>query len=163
MENCPTYYIESIKNMNRAVVRGYTAPHKPILLLAILELVEEGKIASNKIDLTDALIDRFTSLWVKHVDDGSSRDSKMEIDKGLEIDVVIQYPYKCSIANPYFHMNHEPFWNLIPSDKYVKRSDYTVNGLKTCFLYAEIDQTLFDLMKDKKEREEIRRWLVSTL
>lgn len=147
--------------MNRAVVRGYTAPHKPILLLSILSLIEDGKITSNIIFLTEDLILKFSWMWTLYVDDGTS-GTPMVAD-GLYLGLQKKYPFKCSIANPFYHMNHEPFWNLIPSDKYVKRSDYTVKGLQTCFLYAEIDQTLFELMKDEHEREEIRRWLVSIL
>ena len=60
-------------------------------------------------------------------------------------------------------MEHEPFWKLIKSDAYVKRPDYSVKGLQTCFEYAEIDPDLFVLMNDDNAREKIRTILMSMI
>lgn len=45
------HYAELLSGMNRAVVKGYRAPHKLVLLMAICEMVEEGKITENKVFL----------------------------------------------------------------------------------------------------------------
>lgn len=148
--------------MNRAVVRGYTAPHKPILLLSILSLIEEGKISSNKIYLTEDLIAKFSWMWSLYVDDGAGSAPMMVAD-GLVLEIKKKYPFKCSIANPFYHMNHEPYWKLVPSENYIKKQDYSVKGLQTCFLYAELSLNLYDLMRDEQEREKMRTLLKSII
>jgi putative restriction endonuclease len=43
--------------------RGDPAPHKPLLLLAVLELAEEGQLHSNDLPLTPELAFRFCTYW----------------------------------------------------------------------------------------------------
>lgn len=162
MEKLFLCYAEAFRNMKRAAVRGYTAPHKPVLLLSVMQLAEEGKITTNQIKLDEELIKKFAWIWSQYVDDGGHRE-KMMVADGLELEIVRKYPFKCSIANPFFHMQSEPFWRLVKSDAYVKRPDYSVKGLQTCFEYAEIDPDLFVLMNDDNAREKIRTILMSMI
>ena len=39
------------------------APHKPLLLLAVLSLVEDGLLTSSRLTLTPELVRRFRDLW----------------------------------------------------------------------------------------------------
>ena len=43
--------------------RGDPAPHKPLLLLAVLDLAEEGQLHSNDLPLTPELAFRFCTYW----------------------------------------------------------------------------------------------------
>lgn len=162
MEDKLSCYIDAFRKMNRANVRGFVAPHKPVLLLSIMELIEEGKVLSNRIMLEKDLIAKFSWIWMRCVDDGSNR-GKMMVADGLELEIVRKYPFKCSIANPFFHMQSEPFWRLVKSDAYVKRPDYSVKGLQTCFEYAEIDEDLFSLFEDAEAREMFRNVLANMI
>lgn len=38
------YYLAAFEKMKRAIMRGVKAPHKPLLLLAILNLCQQGII-----------------------------------------------------------------------------------------------------------------------
>ena len=46
------YYLSAFEMMKRAIMRGVKAPHKPILLLAILNLCQRGIIKDNHIVLS---------------------------------------------------------------------------------------------------------------
>lgn len=162
MEVLFSEYIDAFRKMKRAALRGYIAPHKPVLLLSVMQLVEEGIITTNKIRLNEALINKFAWMWTQYVDDGGQKDMMMVAD-GLELEIVRKYPFKCSIANPFFHMQSEPFWRLMPSADYVKRSEYSVPALLQCFEYAEIDAELFELMKDSGIRNRMRDVLTALI
>lgn len=67
------------------------APHKPILLLAILELVRKGEIRNNRITITPELVLEFKSIWSR----------------------LVVTPHNPNFALPFYHMKSEPFWKLI--------------------------------------------------
>ena len=46
------YYLGFFEKMKRALMRGVKAPHKPLLLLAILNLCQRGTIKDNHIVLS---------------------------------------------------------------------------------------------------------------
>ena len=46
------YYLGVFEKMKRALMRGVKAPHKPLLLLAILNLSQRGTIKDNHIVLS---------------------------------------------------------------------------------------------------------------
>ena len=46
------YYLGAIEKMKRALMRGVKAPHKPLLLLAILNLCQRGTIKDKHIVLS---------------------------------------------------------------------------------------------------------------
>lgn len=56
------HYIEKFFPLNTAKVKGHRAPHKAVLLLAVIDLVEERKITSPCIDLSDELIESFNDI-----------------------------------------------------------------------------------------------------
>lgn len=46
------YYLGAFEKMKRALMRSFYAPHKPLLLLAILNLCQRGIIKDNHIVLS---------------------------------------------------------------------------------------------------------------
>ena len=58
-----SHYANAFSNLHTAKMKGHKAPHKAMLLLSIIDLVEEGTIASPRIYLSDELIDRFNKVW----------------------------------------------------------------------------------------------------
>ena len=57
------YYLGVFEKMKRALMRGVKAPHKPLLLLAILNLCQRGTIKDNHIVLSSELVGEFKRLW----------------------------------------------------------------------------------------------------
>lgn len=148
-------YLDQLQRMNRAVMKGYRAPHKPVLLLTIMELMEKGLITDNHIVLDDNLCNEFKRLWKIFVD-GEEYEGKFMVADGLEIVLTKKYPFKCNIANPYYHMQHETFWTLVKSEAWKPNNSVSVPSLRQGYKYAEIDPTLFEMMKTGGSREAIR-------
>ena len=70
-ERDTNFYLDAFLKLRRARMQGVKAPHKPLLLLAIMKLIEDGVITHNKIELSDSLIDCFKLLWKEYVDEGN--------------------------------------------------------------------------------------------
>lgn len=104
MDNsCFDKYARQLSSMNRAVVKGYKAPHKLVLMMAICKLVDDGTIVDNRICLNAELDNKFKELWKEFIDS----------DEELSHDCVAEelfrgernvFPFKCNIANPFFHL-----------------------------------------------------------
>lgn len=92
VELCGNYFLEIACNLNRNKFKGCYAPHKAVMIMAIMELVESGRITTNVIHLDKELKDKFKEVWQKVVPVGS--------------------PFKCEFRNPFTYMDSEPFWDL---------------------------------------------------
>lgn len=92
VELCGNYFLEIASNLNRNKFKRCFAPHKAVMIMAIMELVESGHISSNVIHLDRELKDKFKEVWQKVVPVGS--------------------PFKCKYRNPFTYMDSEPFWDL---------------------------------------------------
>jgi len=119
--------LQLLKKLNRSThPKLGKAPHKPILLLSILQLIRKGEITTNRIFITTELVIAFKSNWNLLVDSG----------------------HTCNFSLPFFHMKSESFWNLTfshPKASSIK-SIATINVLKDFVAFAEIDFGLFTLM-----------------
>ncbi len=142
MQDNLTKYIAQFQRLNTNKRAGIDAPHKPILLLAIMDLVESGVIGSTRIELTELLERAFLHNWKRYV--GSS------------------LLFQPKIATPFWHMQNEPFYKLYTNDgKELSGSPYSVKKLRES-TYAILDKDLYDLMKDENCRAQLRVVLVST-
>ena len=144
------YYLSAFEKMKRAIMRGVKAPHKLILLLAILNLCQRGIIKDNHIVLSSELVEEFKRLWRLYIGEQNTGGS-IFVAEGLPMDIPHSYPFKCSIENPYYHLQHEPFWRLVKNEKGKERKFYSsLKSLRDGFAYAEIDQELYDLMVNRE-------------
>ncbi|MGD8749749.1 MAG: HNH endonuclease [Balneolaceae bacterium] len=110
------------------------APHKPFLLLSIIDGIEIGWIKDAQITLSQDLIETFFRYWKQIM--GEDR--------------------KTTIALPFFHMNSEPFWDLqYKEGKTPYKNSPSLGGLIDRVDYAKIDDQLFAMMKDQKEEQAI--------
>lgn len=57
------YYEQAFRTLHTNMQHGKPAPHKAFLLLAVIDLIEEGLITSQHINLTDELESCFSKLW----------------------------------------------------------------------------------------------------
>ncbi len=125
---------------------NFRAPHKPFLLLAVIDSVRRGTISSNFIDITgnlDELNELFTDYWRQILPIGQSS----------------------SIAFPFFHLKNEPFWELVLVPELEGKSNLpmqsvnSVKKLREIALGARIDTDLFAFM----QRTDTRSQLVNSL
>lgn len=124
------------------------APHKPILLMAVLDLVARGVITAPVVDVTGDLVelnDLFNLYWRRVVPLGQTS----------------------SIAFPFSRLHNEPFWKLIAkpehaiSDAVVAKTS-TISYLRTYALGACIDENLFAIMQTESGRAALREALLQS-
>jgi len=133
------------KNRNRwTESTSFRAPHKPFLLLSVMDIAAQGELTFPFIEPTFDLIERFARYWSMVMPVGTTGN----------------------MAYPFFHMQSEGFWKLVPKpgmENEVKdRITSSVTRLKSVVLGAEIDQELFLLFSEHKTREELRAVILHT-
>jgi putative restriction endonuclease len=144
-------YQRAFTHLNRAPGRVWTpatkkkAPHKPLLLLALLDLFAQGHIQTNFIELTPDLSDLFTLYW----------------------SCIIPLRQKSSVAFPFFHLKSEGFWHLVPVPGKEQvlastKSISTVGQLRDITLGARLDNKLSALLQNESNRESLRAALITT-
>ncbi len=156
------HYIDAFSSLHTANKNGYKAPHKAVLLLAIIDLVEDGNIVSPYIKLTDELNDKFKKVWHRYI--GTSA------------------VFTPDVCKPYFHMQYESFWRLVDRDEvdHDKASEpnlwvmakkqrkelpvgrYSIESMRRAFAYAEIDGMLLHVLQNSDARAMLRVTLITT-
>jgi putative restriction endonuclease len=132
-------------NRNRKVwseVTAHQAPHKPILLLCVLDLFDSGEISSNLVEISDDLVELFGRYWER----------------------VLPFVRPGNIALPFFHLRGDGFWHLLPRyEKMLLSSQITsVTRLREEVVGARLDEDLYDSIRLKENRDRLRSVLIET-
>lgn len=147
-------YIRQFAALNRAPGTVWTestkrkAPHKPILLLAVLDLAHRGIITTPFIAVTGDLVELselFNLYWRR----------------------IIPLAQTSSIAFPFSRLDREPFWELIPQPgkaitSAVINSTSSVTYLRRYALGAKLDEELFRFIQNGDGREALREALLQS-
>ena len=133
-------YVQKMKRLRVDRAHG-VAPHKPLLLLAIIELIEQGHVKENEIPLSPDLAETFMRYWSKVTN------------------------RKPNIALPFFHLKSDGFWHLHPNAEYEKALEIAdritgISRLREVVAYASLDDDFFVLLTDTGNREIIRQTLI---
>lgn len=56
-------YQKKISNLRTGSIYGHIKPHKPVMILALMSLIENGKIKSNRIDYSPTLLELFKRFF----------------------------------------------------------------------------------------------------
>lgn len=138
-----TDYINKFSNL-RVNTAGGISPHKPCLLLAVVDLAEAGGLTENRILYRPELIERFNDYF----------------------EVVKRERDRPNIFMPFFHLRSEGFWHLQAMDgreavleslsTAVKHSDITEN-----IRAVELDSELHKNLQDDESRQNLRAALIS--
>jgi putative restriction endonuclease len=145
-------YIWQFAHLRRAPNAVFTdvtkkrAPHKPILLQAVLDLVARGVITSPVIDVTGDLVELnelFNLYWRR----------------------IIPLGQTSSIAFPFPRLHNEPFWELVPQPEKTITSAVinnitSVSQLRTVAFGASMDEELFCYMQHPESRNALRESLL---
>ena len=125
-------YLKDFKKLNRGYSKGLgRAPHKPILLLSVLQLIESGEIRTNRITISADLLLKFKTIWEQ----------------------LVETSHVPNFALPFFHLRSEPFWFLVPKpgknlSLTKSKSIKSFRSLKETFAYAELEKDLFLLLQN---------------
>ncbi len=143
MEKVLLEFLKRIGSLNRATVNGLKAPHKPILLLSVIESIAFGEILENKIEIGPLLVARFKDNWNRLVNTNI---------------------FQPNFALPFFHMQKEGFWKLKTyfGKEILVTSSHSIKSfsqLKESVAYSYLDSNLFALIQNPKTRDEIYRFI----
>lgn len=122
---------------------NHQAPHKPFLLLSIMDLIAQGKITSPFIEPSFDLVDTWNTYYSNIMPSGS----------------------KTSLAYPFSRLKTDGFWKRLPKKGYDSEKEYnisTMNRLREVYYGAEMDEELFKYLHDPETREKLRYVLVKT-
>ena len=132
-------------NRNRKVWSGVTAhqaPHKPILLLCVLDLFDSGEISSNLVEISEDLAELFGLYWER----------------------VLPFGRPGNLALPFFHLQGDGFWHLLPGQgsNSLGSQITSLGRLREETVGARLDENLYDLVRLKVNRDRLRSVLVET-
>ena len=110
------------------------APHKPLLLLCLLELAEEGALTREIMPITGELAFRFSSFWSV---------------------VAHRRPQRPDLKLPLFHMRSDGFWQPLDEQREVLR-------YRDLPAFIRFDPAFLEAINDKKFRAQARSVLIRT-
>ena len=143
-------YIELFANLHTNKQQGKKAPHKAIMLISVIELIASRHILSNQIEFTEELENCFLKNWKRYV--GES------------------FIFKPKAGTPFWHLNSEPFWQLIPFEggyerivELQKGNPYSPSTIRKNIKYAVMDKELYELLQDESNQATLRDILINSI
>lgn len=131
MQDLLQKYLRAFKKLRIDRSHG-VAPHKPILLLSVLQTFQTGLNKTQYIDISPELVGLFKSNW----------------------SLLVTSKHDCRISYPFYHLKSEKFWNLIPKEGFVNIDSMgsmvkSLANLNRAIESAKIENDLFLLMTDE--------------
>lgn len=131
------------KNHNRwDAATSWRAPHKPFLLLAVMDLMEAGRIAENRVQPTRELVEAFTVYWETLFPKGKAT----------------------TMAYPFPRLQGDGVLTLVPlpgiSRPTAPKDIHSLHRLRSCYSHAQLDETLYRLMLQPDTREALRAAII---
>lgn len=122
------------------------APHKPLLLLALVHLIERKQIATNVIRLDEPLTTTFRALWRAVLGDDMRRATP---------------------AMPFWHLQSDGFWHFAPRtdiesvlQHLLTRRSPSANLIDTVLEHAYLDDDLWCLLQAPDARTALTHALI---
>lgn len=110
-----------------SAITAFQAPHKPFLLLSIMDLIVQGSITENFIEPCFELVETFNGYWNSIMPMGT----------------------KGNMAYPYPRLKTDGFWHLIPNPGYENQININFSSmtkLREVCAGARMDEELFQMM-----------------
>jgi putative restriction endonuclease len=120
-----------------------SSPHKPCMLLAVLDLAEAGALAKNEIRYLPNLLERYAEYF----------------------DIVRTQTDHASPYLPFFHLRGDEFWHLIPingreSQLASMRTARSHTDIQTNVDHVELNPELYRYLRDANARAALRNALI---
>lgn len=143
-------YIETFKKLRTNNKYGRKSPHKAVLLLAVIEMIEKNIITDNEIFYDEKLRSMFLKVWNR---------------------VLPKEPlFQPEAYLPFWYLQNDSFWHIVPirgkedilslmRDTNIKPSEAKLNDSVRC---AELDDDLYFLMTIASGRSSLKRTLLET-
>ena len=136
-------YIQRVNKLQK----GKPSPHKPFLLLIIIEMLESGELCENRIPFGEIEKKKpFFADLIAVFNSGNTRN------------------WQPSLHNPFFHLKTNGFWHLEPPELQSRPAATTPTAayLRNMDATAKLDESLFVLLVIPDYREMLRQMLINT-
>lgn len=135
-------YLGAFENLRIDKAHGF-APHKPILLLSVLQTFQNGTNNTQRIYISPELVALFKSNW----------------------SLLVTSNHDCRFALPFYHLTNDKFWKLIPKPGFenilqLSSSMRSFANLNAAVDFAVINEDLVALMNDKKSNGILQQFLL---
>lgn len=136
-------YLDKFRKLRTGFIHGHSRPHKPVMILAILSLIENGKLRENRIEYSPQLLELFKRYFdlVKTEDDA--------------LNPIL----------PFFHLRGDKFFyhKPFPGKQAIYEALSGHGSIKAFFdivQYAYLDDALYHYLQDPNKLNELREILI---
>ena len=138
-DKCLAYYAEEIKSLKQNKLHGAVNIAKPVLVLAVIQLIEEGLLQNNIILLAKGLEDRYSKLYEQY--DRTGKTTRIDY--------------------PFYFMHNDGFWNI----KWIGEPKVHENAPWRKFMrehveYAYLDEDLWYLLQNTDYRHRLMEFVI---
>lgn len=134
MSKDPEYWLHKLETLRIDRASGNPAPHKPLLLLVIIEMAEKGELASREVALSPDLAFRFSVYW----------------------SIVAQRRKQPpEVRLPFHHLGSSGIWDPLASDGKPSADRKLTTAVR-------LDSSFFACLSDESFRDKARRVLIET-
>jgi putative restriction endonuclease len=140
------HWLERVYDLRRDKQGSHERPHKPVLLLSIIDLLDRGVIHENVVPLSEELVHTFKRYF----------------------EVVQASNDQPTIQNPFFHLSGDGFWNLVPApgNASMYRPGATsgapsVAELRRRVAHGKFEDGFWMLLSDPLSRHQLREALIA--
>jgi putative restriction endonuclease len=119
------------------------APHKPLLLLSVIDLFAQGTITANLIEPNLELGELFSLYWAKLMP--PDRDGNMSL--------------------PFYHLTSDGFWHLQPksgNESAINIPIRSITQMRELVFGARLDDALYTALQSEQHRNILRAVLIKT-
>lgn len=143
MPNKLLKYLSAFKKLHLDRAHGI-APHKPILLLSLLQAFSNKIYTDSKIYITPELVALFKSNW----------------------NLLVITNHDCRISYPFYYLKSDKFWKLIPKPGFENINQMgsvmkSFSNLNAMLEYALIDDDLLELAQDTNSNNILKELLLN--
>jgi putative restriction endonuclease len=139
-------YLQKLTHLKRGITKYGLAPHKPILLITLLELISNAHLIENRVSVDTDLVGIFQENWR----------------------LLVNTLHQPDFTQPFFYLQSEkignkPIWQLIAKPGcQINAHIKSVNTLIQVLEYGHFDPELFQLLVEPTARQSILLALLST-
>lgn len=125
-------YLKKVGMLRVAPTKFGPAPHKPVLVLSLLELIEKGIVSDNRFYITPEFVAEFKENWA----------------------LLVNTENNCDFSLPFFHLQKDGFWHVLKKDgRPLNTHIRSIVTLSEEVDYGFVDQDLFQIWCQPAERQ----------
>ncbi|UKT62797.1 HNH endonuclease [Pedobacter mucosus] len=139
-------YLNAFTRLKRGVTQYGLAPHKPVLLLSLIELIEKGIVENNQFEVNADLVATFKENWL----------------------LLVPTMHQPDFTQPFYYLQSEkvtgkPFWILQPNvGMQINAHIKSVIRLSETCAFGYFEPELFLLLNDSQNRALASNLLLNT-